>query len=557
MSHKIYSMKRYIFFLTIVCTGFLFLSCSKNFTSINTDPEHLTSVNFQYKYLFTSAELITSGNSDANSYEDERDALGYLSCMVQHLSSTVGYYPGDKYLYNASYNGAYWEQNYQGPVKNIQEVIFHTKSDATQTNFYNIARIFRVFIFQRITDMYGDCPYSEAGLGYITGNTSPKYDKQKDIYTDMLNELQDAATKLDPSASNTLGSADQLYGGDPTAWKKFAYSEMLRLAMRMVKVDPATAQNWAKTAIAGGVMAAISDNAAFSHNNYTQSTPTVNGIALVINGYDNNATRVSKTLIDMLKNTNDPRLSYYATVSTDPTNTDPNNPISLGDNTASIQLGQPNGYDNAGGLYDISKAPNWPNQPSVSTPDSLVQYQNRYSIVNRNTFGRFDAPTYFLTYAETALLEAEAAQRGWISGDPASFYTAGVTAAMQQLGQLASMEGSFPAATLPPIPDTTIANYLSANPFNPAQALNQINTQYWLATYMDEYEAWANYRRTGFPTLVPVAGYPGNVTGGTIPRRFTYSTLEVSDNNANYIQAVSGLNGGDKMTSRVWWDVSN
>lgn len=92
-------------------------------------------------------------------------------------------------------------------------------------------------------------------------------------------------------------------------------------------------------------MTSNDDNEAFSHNGYTQSTPTVNGIALVINGYDNNATRVIKTLVDLLKSTGDPRLSYMATASTDPTNTDLTNPISLGDNTASKQLGQPNGHN--------------------------------------------------------------------------------------------------------------------------------------------------------------------------------------------------------------------
>ncbi len=547
-------MKQRTSIIAIVAAGLVFTACDKNFKTINTDPEHLTSVNMDYKYLFTAAQLITSGNSDANAYEDERTALGYASCMIQHLSSTVSYYPGDKYTYDASYNGSYWEQNYADPVKNIQEIIYHTKSDPAQANFYNIARIFRVFMFQRITDMYGDCPYSQAGLGYISGITAPKYDKQQDIYNDMFNELTDAATKLDPAATNTVGAADQLYGGDPAEWKKFAYSEMLRLAMRMVKVDATNAQKWALAAIAGGVMTSIDDNAAFSHNNYTQSTSTVNGLGMVLDGYDNNATRVSKTLIDYLNTTSDPRLSYYATVSTDPTNTDPTDPVSLGDNTPSVQLGQPNGYDNRGGSTDIRTASNYPRIPAAATADSLTIYQNRYSIVNRNSFARYDAPTYFLTYAETAFLEAEVAARGWSTADPAALYAAGVTAALQQIGQMSGLEGSFPAATLPPIADADIAAYLAANPYNPADALNQINTQYWVATYMDEYEAWANWRRSGFPALTPVVNYPGNVTGGTIPRRFTYSTSEVTVNSENYKAAVALMPGGDKMTSRVWWD---
>ena len=535
-------MKQNIFIISLLAAVVVLTGCHKNFVAINTDPEHLTVANMNYKYLFTAAQLITSGNSDANAYEDERNALGYAALMIQHTSSTFGYYPGDKYTYISSYNSAYWEQNYDGPVRNIQEVIYHTKTDAAQVNFYNIARIFRVFMFQRITDMYGDCPYFQAGLGYISGITSPKYDKQKDIYDDMLNELKQAAANLDPNAPNTLGGSDVLYGGDPLEWKKFAYSEMLRLAMRMVKVDPASAQTWAQAAFAGGLMTSVNDNAAFTHNNYSQGNSTVNGLGLVMNGYDANASRLSKTLVDLMDSTADPRLSYFGTVSTNPLDIDPTDPVSLGDNTASVQLGQPNGYDNGGGIYDITKAPGYPGD------------QNKYSIVNRNSFSRYDAPTYFLTFAQTAFLEAEAALKGWISADPGTLYAAGVTAAMQQMGQMSSLEGSFPAATLPPIADADIAAYLAANPYNAADALNQINTQYWLASFMDEYEAWANWRRSGFPALVPVAGYPGNATGGTIPRRFTYSVSEVSVNQVNYQSAVSALQGGDKMTSRVWWD---
>ena len=534
-------MKQKIFIIAITAASVLFSGCDKRFVDINTDPEHLTSANMNYIYLFTAAQLITSGNSDANAYEDWRNNLIYASCMVQHLSSTTGYWAGDKYTFNAGYNSAYWDENYNNPVKNIMEVLAHTKDVAGQSNFYNIARIFRVFMFQRITDMYGDCPYSEAGLGYLTGVTSPKYDAQKDIYADMLNELNDAAGKLDASAPNTLGGSDGLYGGDPNKWKKFAYSEMLRLAMRMVKVDAASAQQWATTAIAGGVMSSNDDNALYSHNGFTQGSPTVDGSALVLNGVDPNASRLSKTFVDYLNSTADPRLSYFATVSSNPNNTDPSDPVSLGDNSPGVQLGQPNGFDNGGAATDITTAPGYPGD------------QNAYSIVNRNTFARYDAPTLFLTYAETALLEAEVAERGWSAADPATLYAAGVTAAMQQFAQISSMEGSTPAP-MGPISDAAIATYLAANPYNPADALNQINTQYWVATFLDEYEAFANWRRSGFPALTPVV-YPGNVTSGTIPRRFTYPTSEASANSENYKAAVTGLANGDKMTSRVWWDV--
>jgi len=99
----------------------------------------------------------------------------------------------------------------------------------------------------------------------------------------------------------------------------------------------------------------------------------------------------------------------------------------------------------------------------------------------------------------------------------------------------------------------SITAYLTANPYNAADALEQINDQYWVASFMDENESFANWRRSNFPTLTPV-NYPGNVTNGTIPRRFTYPQGEATTNTTNYDAAVSDLSNGDKMTSRVWWD---
>lgn len=521
----------------------LFVSgCTKNFQSINTDPNHITAGVMSYATLFTNAELITSGNSDGNAYEDWRGNLIYSSCQIQHLASTTGYWNGDKYLYNASYNSAYWDQNYgpitldgsvnnnSSPIENIVEVVTHTKGDATQTNLYNIARIFKAFMFQRVTDMYGDCPYFQAGLGYISNIATPVYDKQQLIYADLLNELQDAATKLDPNAANTVGAADIIYGGNVAQWKKFAYSEMVRVAMRLSKIDAANAQKWVNTAVAGGVFTSNSDNAIIKHAAAAPNgagSQVANGTGSVLGIIDPASPKLSKTFVDYMVSTQDPRLIYFATVCADPSVI-----TDKGDTTYSKQIGQPNGYDLSGGSSDISHAPNWPGS------------QNKYSVVNRYTFARSDAPTFFLTYSETQLLLAEAAQNGWISGSAATYYTAGVTAAMQQLTQTGANG----------VTGTQITTYLAANPYNAATGLQQINSQYWVATFMDGYEAWANYRRSGYPQLVPVANYPGNVTNGTIPRRFTYPQQEAITNPTNYAAAVAGLANGDKMTSRVWWD---
>lgn len=100
-----------------------------------------------------------------------------------------------------------------------------------------------------------------------------------------------------------------------------------------------------------------------------------------------------------------------------------------------------------------------------------------------------------------------------------------------------------------------IANYLRLNPYNASTALQQINTQYYINTFSDEYESFANWRRSGYPVLKTVT-YVGNVTNGTVPRRFTYASSEATINSKNYLEAVGRLSGGDKMTSRVWWDTA-
>lgn len=515
-------------FLIIVVAGALVLSaCDKNLEKINIDPTKLTPSNMNFNYLFTSAQLVTSGNSDGNAYEDWRNNLIYSATMIQHLSSTTGYWAGDKYTYNPGYNSAYWDANFNNSIKNIVEVVENVKEDAAKTNFYNIARIFKVFAFQRMTDMYGDIPYSQAGLGYKQGITKPVYDKQQEIYANMLAELKAAAEALNASSPNTVGAADLMYGGDVAKWKKFAYSLMVRLAMRLSKIAPADAETWVKNAVAGGVFTDNADNAIVKHEAVDWNTAS-NGNGWVLVGVDPNASRMSHTFINMLKTTNDPRLTYLATVVTNPSVT-----TDKGNSAPASQLGQPNGYDLGGSTTDISNAPGYPGN------------RNLYSVVNRNTYARKDAPTFFLTHAETQLLLAEAAQRGWITtGTAAAYYNAGVTAAMKQLTQ---------AGASPGVSDPDIATYLGANAYNAGTGLQQINTQYWIATFMDEYEAWANWRRSGFPALTPV-NYFGNVTGGTIPRRFTYPLNEAAVNADNYTAAVGALQGGDKMTSRVWWD---
>ena len=513
-------------FFIVLCLFVILTGCDKKLEEINIDPTKITPQDMEFNYLFTSAELYTAGNASGYSIGIFESSLSYSSTMMQHLSSTSPFeWYGDKYIYDGGFNGAFWVSQYSSSIRTIVAVIENTRQDEKKRNLYNISRILKAFLFQRITDMYGDIPYFEAGLGFISGSTTPKYDSQKVIYDHLLSELEDAAQKLDSMAENTVGNADLFYGGDVTKWKRFAYSEMLRLAMRMSKVDPASAKKWSEKAVTGGVMKSNDDNAICPHE-AKGNNPVSNPVGAKLTLDQGGAYRLSETFIKFLKDNNDPRLRYLATVGENPGD-------NLGNTDPAIQLGQPNGYDNSGSATDITNAPNWPGD------------QNKYSVINRTTFARQDAPTFILTYAETALLLAEAAHNQWVDGLASDYYNKGVKAAILQLNRADA-----------DISESEANDYVKAHSLVPGDELKMINTQYWVATFADWNETWCNWRRSGYPQLTEI-NYQSMPTIGSIPRRFTYPLEEVSVNPQNYREAVARMApvGGDKMTTRVWWDV--
>ena len=478
-------------------------SCDEGFEELNVNPTKPTQVPVTSK--FTAAQLFTSGER----YENWRANLIYQSTMMQHFATTAGYWSGDKYTWNRGYASSLIDRYYGSAVKSVEDILFQLDNEEAPEEMKAVTRILRVIIYARLTDLYGDIPYSEAGKAVIEGILLPKYDAQSDIYADMLKELEESAAVLG-SGTSGFGSADLFYGGDLAKWKRLANSLMLRLGLRLIKVDPAGAQAWATKAIAGGVMQSNDDIAYVPH---TEGPDGVNrnGIGEVFLA-DNNM-RMSKTFIDFLQD--DPRLPILAARFGDQST----NPADL--------VGLPNGID----LTILQETTGEENLDNYAEP-------------NRNIIGKLDDPMIFQTYAEVEFMLAEAAVRwGLASGDPESHYNEGVRAAMKML-ELYSPDAA--------IADADIDAYLVAKPFDAGNALEQINTQYWAATFLNEYEAFSNWRRTGFPVLVPT-NYPGNETGGTIPRRLTYSESDQANNPDNYEEAIA-RQGPDVLTTRVWWD---
>jgi hypothetical protein len=476
-------------------------ACDDGFDELNVNPTKSAQIAAANK--LTALEKYISSER----YDNWRANMIYQSTMMQHIATTAGYWSGDKYTWNRGYASSLLDRYYGNAIKTAQDLIVQLDEEESPEEMKAIARILRVFAFSRITDLHGDVPYSEAGKAVIEGIFLPKYDKQSDIYADMLKELEESAAALS-SGTSGFGAADVIYGGDQAKWKRLANSLMLRLGLRLIKVDPSASQAWATKAISGGVMTSNDDIFYLKHDNNNR-----NGISEVFDADGN--PRMSETFINFLQDGNDPRLPILASRRSD------------GSTESADLIGFPNGLDSAM-LLDLTGEENTDN----------------YAEPNRAILAGFDAPMIFQTYAEVEFMLAEANVRWGLAGDAATHYNNGVTAAMKQLSL-------FSEAAV--IDDADITTYLTNNPYDATNAIEQINTQYWAATFLNEYETFSNWRRTGFPVLTPV-NYPGNETGGSIPRRLTYSENEASVNAANYEAAVAAQ-GADVLTTRVWWDV--
>jgi len=497
-------MKKIISTISIVCL--LLTSCEfdKGFEELNVNPTKASQLDVNNK--FASVFLRTSGGR----YENWRASLIYSSTIVQHISSTATYWTGNFYTRNNDYATSLFDRAYPEQVKEIEDILYQLNEEGNTGTAMGVARIWRVFIYHRLTDLYGDIPYSEAGKGFIENILKPKYDAQKDIYADMLAELEAATGQL---GADTLGNSDLIFQGDVGKWKKFANSMMLRLAMRLTKVDPAAAQSWATKAINAGTMTSNDDICFIQHTAGPEGV-NKNGHGEVFTADGN--PRLAKTFVNFLKD--DPRLPILGARRSDGST----NPEDL--------IGLPSGLTTG------------------ALEEKYGTVSDDYAEPNRKVITGEDTPMVFQTFAEVAFLKAEAAVRGWITGNAKEHYEEGVKAAMQMLSML------YPNAAA--ISDEEVAAYLSAKPYQEDKAMQMTHEQYWAATFLNEYEAFANWRRTGYPELEPFGGegvYNGNVTQGTIPRRMIYPNSESSTNPESFAEAIA-RQGPNEFTTRFWWD---
>lgn len=491
--------------------GVMLGGCDNGFIETNTNPVQPTSMN--PVYLFSNAQLSSSFTTHTMTYE-----MGIVQQMMNPFAGVNA--GGNVNQLNADQAQGGWNNYYNNVVKRLVDVLDKTKDSPERSNLYNMARIWHSFAFMILTDTYGDIPYTEAGFGYLNGNYFPVYDKQEDIYNSILTTLEQAVNALD--ASKAVETGDLFYSGDIARWKKLGNSLLLRAAMRLSKVEPSKAQQFVTKAISGGVMTSNEDNCFMLHSATYESPYNT-----FLNGSEKVNFYLGAPFVEYLKTTSDPRLPVIAVKYENPSLNPGATPE---DREPARQIGMPYGFDN----LTIANAPGFPGTAGAGY---------KYSQVDRSTLVKLDAPMFFVTYAQTSLLMAEAAFRKWIPGNPEDFYKAGIQAHFNQLEQY------DPDAKVDPV---KASEFLSAAKLTAGKELELINDQYWVASFLNGPEAWANFRRSGFPLLKPNT-YPGKTIKGDFIKRLVYPINESVVNRENYNAAVARI-GEDDLDASVWWD---
>lgn len=388
-----------------------------------------------------------------------------------------------------------------------------------------LAKLLRVVIMHRTTDMYGPIPYSkiidkQGGVQLATA-----YDSQETVYKQMLKELDEAGTVLKENAGldpETFRKFDDVYFGHIDKWYKYLNSIKLRMALRMAYVDPALARQTAEQAVQAGVITTNADNAFL--------TVEENRAAMMFNDWNDH--RVGADIICYMNGYRDPRREKMFTKVT----------VTEGDKKVPGYAGVRIGID-------------------VADKDVLIDVYSK-PVVTSST------PYQWMNAAETTFLRAEGALRGWqMGGNAKELYEQAVTLSFEQYGvsdaDYLTDAGRHPQAYNDPKGEhsTTVMSDITIpwqeGEENFEKNLERIITQKWIAMFPNTVEAWSEYRRTDYPKLMPVVE---NKSGGVIDdevmkiRRLKYPPREYANNRKYLQEAIGMLGGADNEATKLWWD---
>ena len=453
------------------------------------------------------------------------------------------------YKLNRGFCGGMYE-NFNLHIFNNTRRLIKTCDEKGLVDYAAIMRVVQVYALSTMTDSYGPVAYQSV----LDGNdVSFYYDPQESIYKAMFTLLDEAITgfKTGTSEVSNMQQFDYWCQGNRELWVKVANQFKLRLAMRIVKADPTLAKQKAEEAVAGGVLTAADKD------------------ILIDQGLSNELTRmfewgdcgVNANLVTILEGYNDPRIALYITKNT--------NDIKNGDK---VVVAKDSKY------LGIRGGCNLPNKPN--------QWGNFSNLVCT-----YSTPMPVMKAAESYFLRAEGALRGWnMGGNAKELYEEGIRLSIKN--EL-KYKGVYAGVTS--ISDEEIDAYingttLQADFVDPVDAQNSIKamntvpvkwdesaskedklqriiTQKWIANFPLSTEAWAEYRRTGYPKLFPnrVNSSNGTIDTDEQIRRLIYSEVEINTNNDELQKGIQILNqensssnfSGDIGGTRVWWDKAN
>lgn len=506
-------MKRFKYIILYTGIASLFLtSCTDGFEETNTDPYNPTSApiegiiaGVQY-YEFAEPRFLTW-----------RGNLIYSSQFANQFSYNYNgsWFGADAYQNNQGWTNAVFDNSYKKVTINARNLLneYTKKADS---NGIAVTRIMMSWFFQKMTDTFGDVPYSELiGTDLTLDNPNPKYDKQKDIYKGLLADLETQIGAIG-SSTTAIGGAkgDYIYNGDPQKWKAFANTLRLRIALRSRNAFIADGEN----NYIDNIIKSCLSNPLIDESNQAllkrSTSPLIlsfldGGFEDVYHGFGGVGSKFtfSKRYIDLLQNNNDPRLHKVA---------------------------QPSEADVVYRGSAIGSRTQHA-RDKLSNPSSLI--------VGVSTTELDDVvPIKVLSASESYFLQAEAAILGY-GGNANALYQRGIEASMNYWNVDTIDTANF-------IANESIAS-LSGNNEN---MLKMVWNQRWLNGLMNGYESWALVRRTNLiPKLTDNSIFwvtqPNN---GAVPNRLPYSETEVLSNEDNVKKAISNQ-GKDEMSTKLWW----
>ncbi|RHR38537.1 SusD/RagB family nutrient-binding outer membrane lipoprotein [Parabacteroides sp. AF18-52] len=528
--------------------GSMMTGCTDSFEDLNTNKYEVDPDNLPFESQFV--EPITYV------YAPQQNMFQYWTNLSTDLFGGYFMTPHNfggngnvDYKLNRGFCGGMYE-NFNLHIFNNTRRLIKTCDEKGLVDYAAIMRVVQVYALSTMTDSYGPVAYQSV----LDGNdVSFYYDPQESIYKAMFTLLDEAITgfKTGTSEVSNMQQFDYWCQGNRELWVKVANQFKLRLAMRIVKADPTLAKQKAEEAVAGGVLTAADKD------------------ILIDQGLSNELTRmfewgdcgVNANLVTILEGYNDPRIALYITKNT--------NDIKNGDK---VVVAKDSKY------LGIRGGCNLPNKPN--------QWGNFSNLVCT-----YSTPMPVMKAAESYFLRAEGALRGWnMGGNAKELYEEGIRLSIKN--EL-KYKGVYAGVTS--ISDEEIDAYingttLQADFVDPVDAQNSIKamntvpvkwdesaskedklqriiTQKWIANFPLSTEAWAEYRRTGYPKLFPnrVNSSNGTIDTDEQIRRLIYSEVEINTNNDELQKGIQILNqensssnfSGDIGGTRVWWDKAN